>query len=80
MKSSVSATLLLLPVLVLGACGTTTTDRAVSGGLIGTTVGVVGGLVVGAPLEGALIGAGVGTVTGILTDEDEINLGRPIWR
>lgn len=64
----------------LGGCGNTTGDRAISGGGIGAGVGALGGLMVGAPLEGALIGGAVGAGTGALTDEKQINLGRPIWK
>jgi osmotically inducible lipoprotein OsmB len=66
--------------LALGACGTTTTDRAASGAGIGAGVGAVGGLLLGAPVEGALIGAAVGGGTGALTDKSQVNLGKPVWR
>lgn len=66
--------------LALGACGTTTTDRAVSGAGIGAGVGAVGGLLLGAPVEGALIGAAVGGGTGALTDTSQVNLGKPAWK
>lgn len=59
--------------LALAACGNTTGDRAISGGGIGAAVGAVGGLLVGAPLEGALI-------AGALTKEDQIDLGKPVWK
>lgn len=59
--------------LLLTACGTTNSQRGLSGALIGAGVGLLGGPIgVGA---GALIGAG----TGILTDADDFNLGKPIW-
>jgi hypothetical protein len=44
------------------------------------SLSALGGLMVGAPLEGALIGGGVGAGTGALTNQNQINLGRPIWR
>lgn len=66
--------------LALGACGTTTTDRAVSGAGIGAGVGAVGGLLLGSPVEGALIGAAVGGGTGALTDTSQVNLGKPAWK
>lgn len=60
-------------VLLLTACGTTNGQRGLSGAMIGAGVGLLGGPVgVGA---GALIGAGAG----ILTDADDINLGKPVW-
>jgi len=64
----------------LGACGNTPGERAVSGGGIGAGAGALGGLIFGAPLEGALIGGAVGAGTGALTNRNQINLGRPIWR
>lgn len=66
--------------LLLSACGSSTGDRAISGGGIGAGVGALGGWLVGAPLEGALIGGAVGAGTGALTDRDQIDLGRPVWR
>ena len=70
----------LLLLCALGACGNSTGDRAISGGGIGAGVGALGGLMVGAPLEGALIGGAVGAGTGALTNRNQVNLGRPIWR
>ena len=63
----------------LSACGSSTGDRALSGGGIGAGVGLVGGALVGAPPEGALIGGAVGAGTGALTDSNQINLGKPVW-
>lgn len=66
--------------LALSACGTTTSDRALSGAGIGAAGGgLIGGLS-GDPLSGALIGGAAGAAGGALTDRDQIDLGRPIWR
>lgn len=63
------------------ACGNTKGDRALSGAGIGAATGAVGGaLVGGSGTTGALIGAGVGAAAGALTDEDDVNLGKPAWR
>lgn len=70
----------LISLGALGARGDTTGDRAISGGGIGAGVGALGGLIVGAPIEGTLIGGAVGAGTGALTDKDQIDLGKPIWR
>jgi uncharacterized membrane protein len=70
----------LVSLCMLGACGDTTGERALSGAGIGAGVGALGGFLVGAPLEGALIGGAVGAGAGALTDRNQINLGRPIWR
>lgn len=80
MKRITLATSLSLSLLVLGACGNSTSDRALSGGGIGAGVGLVGGALVGAPVQGALIGGAVGAGAGALTDNDDVDLGKPIWR
>lgn len=74
------AAIFSLSLLALAACGSSTSDRALSGGGIGAGVGLIGGAIVGAPVEGALIGGAVGAGTGALTDEDDVDLGKPIWR
>jgi osmotically inducible lipoprotein OsmB len=80
MKRITLAAVLLASVCVLGACGRSTGDRALSGAGIGAGVGALGGFLGGAPLEGALIGGAVGAGTGALTTRNQVNLGRPIWR
>ena len=65
----------------VGACGYSTADRAVSGGLIGAGAGAaVGAIAGGNPGTGALIGGAVGAAGGALTSGHDINLGRPVWR
>lgn len=65
----------------LAACGSSQSDRALSGAGIGAGVGAVGGAVTGGdPVTGAAIGAGVGAAAGALTDEDDVNMGKPAWR
>jgi osmotically inducible lipoprotein OsmB len=73
-------TLMAVLLLSLGACGSSTGDRALSGGAIGAGVGGLGGLILNAPLEGALIGGAIGAGTGALTSKSQVNLGRPLWR
>jgi len=80
MKRIALTATLFFSLIALSACGSSTSDRAISGAGIGAGVGAVGGLLVGAPVEGALIGGAVGAGTGALTDQDQINLGKPIWR
>jgi uncharacterized membrane protein len=65
---------LLLPVcalslLVLAACGTTTTERAGSGALMGAAGGALIGSLSADAGKGALIGAGVGALGGYLSDQ-----------
>jgi osmotically inducible lipoprotein OsmB len=80
MKRTTFVAVLLISLCVLSACGTSTGDRAISGGGIGAGVGALGGFLVGAPLEGALIGGAVGAGTGALTSPGQVDLGRPIWK
>ena len=74
-----------LPILLLAAsltaCGTTKSDRALSGAGIGAGIGAVGSAVTGgSPVTGAVVGGLAGGATGALTNKDDINLGRPAWR
>jgi osmotically inducible lipoprotein OsmB len=55
-------------------------DRALSGAGIGGAAGLVGGALVGAPVTGAAIGAAAGAGAGALTNKDQIDLGKPIWK
>jgi osmotically inducible lipoprotein OsmB len=68
-----------LVLLGLAACGQSTGDRALSGGAIGAGAGALGGWAVGAPVTGAIVGGAAGAATGAVTDEDDIDLGDPIW-
>lgn len=68
------AALLALP---LTACGTSKSDRALSGGAVGAGVGAAGAAATGGSVGGgALLGGAVGAVTGAVTDEDDIDLDR----
>ena len=64
----------------LSACGTTKSDRALSGAGLGAGAGLLGGAVVGHPVAGALVGGAAGAATGALTDKNDVNFGKPIWR
>ena len=66
---------------VLAACGGSTLDRGLSGAGIGAGLGAATGAATGGGLtSGAILGAAAGATTGVLTNSDQINLGRPIWR
>jgi osmotically inducible lipoprotein OsmB len=65
---------------LLAACGTTTTDRAVSGGLLGAGAGAAVGSLSGNAGSGAVIGGVAGAAAGALTSPDQVNLGDPVWR
>ncbi len=66
--------------LALGACGDNPMDRGLSGAGMGAGAGLLGGLLVNSPLEGALIGAAVGGAAGALTQRNQLDFGRPMWR
>lgn len=66
---------------LLVACGSTTSDRALSGAGIGAGVGAAGSaLTGGSPLTGAVVGGAVGAAAGGFTKEKDVNLGKPVWR
>ena len=78
-SSAVFAALLALCVSLSG-CGTTTGDRALSGGLLGAGTGALIGSVTGSAGKGALIGGLGGMAIGALTRPHDVNLGEPLWR
>jgi hypothetical protein len=78
-RTSIAVT--VLAAALLGGCGSTTTDRALSGGGIGAGIGagtaaVTGGNILG----GAAIGGAGGAAAGALTKEKDLNLGQPVWK
>jgi peptidoglycan hydrolase-like protein with peptidoglycan-binding domain len=80
MSRTRSIAFLCVAALALSACGSTKGERATTGAGIGAAGGAILGAVTGLTVvQGALIGAGVGGITGALTDEEDVNLGRPIW-
>jgi peptidoglycan hydrolase-like protein with peptidoglycan-binding domain len=67
--------------VLVGACGSSTEDRTLSGAGIGAAAGTVIGAVTGFGLiQGALVGAAAGGLTGAVTTPDQVNLGKPAWR
>lgn len=76
----VKVTAIVATLSLLTACGSKPGERALSGGAIGAGVGAVGGAILAAdPITGAVIGGAVGATVGGLTEQSNINLGRPIW-
>jgi hypothetical protein len=65
--------------LSLAGCGTSQSDRAISGGAIGAGVGGLAGAMVGAPVAGALLGGAGGAATGAYTSPNSVDLGKPVW-
>lgn len=73
--------ILFASLLVLSACGSSQTDRGVSGGAIGAGVGAATGAVTGgSAVGGAVLGGAAGAATGVLTDDDDVDLGDPLWK
>ena len=72
---------LVAAAFLLTACGTTPSDRTLSGAGLAAAGGAVLGAVTGlAIVPGIIIGAAAGGLAGFLTDESKINLGQPLWR
>lgn len=65
---------------LLSACGTTTSDRAISGGLIGAGAGAAVGSATGNAGAGAVIGGAAGAAIGAATTPSQVELGDPVWR
>ena len=63
----------ILAAALLSACGTTQSDRTVSGAGIGAGVGLLGGP------PGVVVGALVGGAAGAVTSPRQVDLGRPVW-
>lgn len=80
-KKFLSMTIATALALSISACGSSTSDRAISGGALGAGVGAVGSsLTGGSAVTGALVGGAVGAGAGALTKEKDVNLGKPLWR
>ncbi len=81
MTKMTSIVTLGLGLTLLAACGTSQTDRAISGAGIGAATGALGSAVAGGDAgTGALIGGAAGAAAGALTDSRDVYLGEPIWR
>jgi hypothetical protein len=66
--------------MLVAGCGTSTSDRAISGGLLGAGAGAVIGSTTGNAGTGAVIGGVAGAAVGAATTPDQVNLGDPVWR
>jgi osmotically inducible lipoprotein OsmB len=66
---------------MLAACGSSTSDRALSGAGIGAAGGAGAAAVTGGnPVTGAILGGAAGAAIGGLTNKGDLDLGKPIWR
>lgn len=67
--------------VVLAGCGTTTEDRAISGGLLGAGGGAIIGAATGGSVgTAAVIGGVAGAAVGAVSDPCKLNLGDPFWK
>ncbi len=69
MRLSIIAAIALLG---LSACGSSLSDRTLSGG----TLAAVGSALIGGD---PLVGAAVGVTIGALTNSSQVDLGEPMW-
>jgi hypothetical protein len=80
MKRYLMIAVMLLAVGPLAACGHSQGDRALSGAGIGAGAGAAGAALTGGNVVGgALLGGAAGAAAGALTDEEDIDLGEPLW-
>ena len=81
MKKLIATTGLVVALGALAACGSSTSDRALSGAGIGAATGAAAGAITGGSVgQGAVIGGVIGGAAGGLTKEEDVNLGKPVWR
>ncbi|MFO1242868.1 MAG: hypothetical protein U1E36_06675 [Rickettsiales bacterium] len=81
MNHTLARSTALLTILSLTACGNTSQDRVLSGAGLGAATGAVTSAVVGGSVgTGLLIGTAAGAVVGGVTDSNQLNLGKPLWK
>jgi hypothetical protein len=67
--------------LLLAACGESKLDRGLSGAAIGAGAGAAGSAATGGNmLGGAALGGAAGGAAGVLTEDEDLDLGDPVWR
>jgi osmotically inducible lipoprotein OsmB len=73
-------TIPLALLFALAACGESQLDRGLSGAAIGAGAGAAAGAATGGSVGGGgALGGAAGGAAGVLTDEDDVDLGDPIW-
>ncbi len=75
-----AASICLVAALALSGCGTTTEERALSGGAIGAAGGAVIGALTGSWALGTVLGAAAGVTAGALTTPEQVEIGKPVWK
>lgn len=72
--------LAFLACLLVAACGESKLDRGLSGAAIGAGTGAAAGAATGGSATGgAILGGAAGGAAGVLTDEEDVDLGDPVW-
>ena len=79
-RRTLRAAIAAAALLFAAGCGTDTSDRVVSGGMIGAAGGAIIGAMTGTAATGAVIGAVSGAAIGAVTDPCDLDLGSPYWR
>lgn len=80
LKTGITTTLAALSLLALAACGNTTGERGLSGAGLGAAGGAAAGAATGgSAATGAILGGAAGAAAGVLTDEDDLDIGEPVW-
>jgi len=65
----------------LAGCGTTRTERGLTGAGIGAGTGAAASAITGGSIGGgALLGGALGGAAGALTSPNDVNLGKPVWQ
>ncbi len=69
-------------VLSLSACGSSRDDRVLGGTAVGAATGAGVGAIFGGigAIPGALIGGAIGAGTGAVTEQKDVDLGKPVWK
>lgn len=81
MKPIIKRTTAIALIVALAGCGHTSQDRVLSGAGLGAATGAVTSVVVGGSVgTGVLLGTAAGAVIGGVTDSNQLNFGKPLWK
>ena len=81
MKHAIIHSIVIVSLLGLSGCGYNSQDRVLSGAGLGAATGAVTTAVVGGSVgTGILLGTAAGAIVGGVTQNEDINLGKPFWR
>jgi len=81
MNKRLVAVLAVAMVLPLGACGSSTGERGLTGAGLGAAAGgILGAATGGSVVGGAILGGAAGAAVGVLTTQDQLDGNRTIRR